>query len=82
MSDMDKEGMSVETPFITLPFETDDRTPEGYRYVVAYAKGYDVVLPINTAKLANEADHNCDAEGCGTMDHVVRFSITPADKEK
>lgn len=58
--------------FTTLPIPVDDKVPEGYELIVAYAKGDEIVVPIDTDE---EKDlHNCDWEGCTTFSHVVRFN--------
>jgi hypothetical protein len=59
--------------FIELPIPVDSRSPEGYKPVMAYAKGHLVVVPI--AELEDDDPHDCDWEGCGTLDHCVRFSV-------
>ena len=61
--------------FVELNIPIEDRVPEGYRLILAYAKDDDVVLPISYTPEVSEELHNCDWEGCGTLEHVVRFSI-------
>ena len=60
--------------FIKLPIPTDERIPDGYSLVVAYAKGDEVVVPIEN--LDDNDPHSCDWEGCGSLDHVVRFRVS------
>ena len=62
--------------FIELPLPVDDRVPEGYRLIVAYAKDDTVVVPLNTCGLQKEEYHNCDCEGCSSVEHVFRMSIS------
>lgn len=57
---------------INLPIPVDDRVPDGYRLIVAYASESDIVIPIEPEE---EENHNCDVEGCGTLEHVKRFSL-------
>lgn len=63
-----------------------DRVPEGFKPILAYAKGDDIAIPIYDIPEESADFHNCDWESCGSLDHVVRFSIenkyTPASKEK
>jgi len=61
--------------FTELPIPIDERTPEGYQLIVAYAKGTEIVVPIEPTELESEDLHNCDWEGCCTFSHVVRFNI-------
>lgn len=66
--------------FIELPLPVDDRTPEGFKLVVAYANGSKVFLPINEMP-ENEEHHDCDWEGCGSLDHVFSFDVLDKYKE-
>ena len=62
--------------FTTLPIPVDDRVPAGYELILAYAKGNEIVVPIE--QLDEEIDkdiHNCDWEGCTSVSHVVRFNV-------
>lgn len=59
--------------YIVLPIPVDERTPEGYVLIVAYAKDDTVVIPMELNGLQEE-DHNCDWEGCTTLNHVLRIS--------
>jgi hypothetical protein len=61
--------------FTYLPIPVDDKVPEGYRLIVAYAKDDTVVIPIDLNDNIKEEHHNCDWEGCTTLHHVVKFSI-------
>lgn len=61
--------------FTYLPLPVDDKVPEGYRLIVAYAKNDMVVIPVEPTVLPDD-QHNCDWEGCCTLSHVVRFSIS------
>ena len=61
--------------FCELNIPIDERCPEGYRLILAYAKGDDIVIPIADIPEESEDYHNCDWEGCGSLDHVVRFSV-------
>jgi hypothetical protein len=67
--------------YVYLNLPTDEFIPEGYRLVIAYAKGDDVVLPINSIPEEQEQKHNCDWEGCGSLSHVVRFNINEKYKD-
>ena len=60
--------------FIELPIPVDDRVPEGFKLVLAYAKGSRVFLPIHEMP-ENEEHHNCDWEGCGSLEHVASFDV-------
>lgn len=60
--------------FITLPFPVDDKVPNGYRFILAYGKDNEVVVPLTLQDLPGDY-HNCDWEGCSTLHHVVRFNI-------
>lgn len=69
--------------FTELPIPVDERVPEGYNLIVAYAKDDKVVIPINATELGE--NHNCDWEGCSSIEHVFGFSISDKyriDKEK
>ena len=63
---------------INATVEQDDRVPGGYRTVVlkAYTNGEKFVFPEQPEwRRSNDEEdmsHNCDAEGCGSMDHVMR----------
>jgi hypothetical protein len=59
--------------FIELPIPVDERVPEGYILIVAYAKGENVVTPVTLEE--GDEYHNCDAEGCGSLDHVVSMNV-------
>ncbi len=61
---------------IELPIPVSDDIPEGYKLIVAYAKEDRIVVPLNTHALKYEELHNCDWEGCSTIHHVIRFSIS------
>jgi hypothetical protein len=67
--------------FIELPLPVDDLTPEGFKLVVAYAKGSKVFLPIYEMS-ENEEYHNCDWEGCGTFSHVASFDAEQKYKDE
>lgn len=58
--------------FTKLPIPVDDRTPKGYKLIIAYAKDDDVVIPVDPIEEKDE--HDCDWEGCGSLNHVVRFN--------
>ena len=61
--------------FNVINLETGWRVPEGYHIIEAYAKGNTIVVPIMDIP-GNEAHlHDCDWEGCGSLDHVVRFAV-------
>jgi hypothetical protein len=66
--------VSDEPIYTYLPIPVDEKTPAGYRLIVAYEKGGTVVIPINLN--FPEGLHNCDWEGCSSINHVVRFSIS------
>lgn len=63
-----------QSNFTVLPIPVDERVPEGFSLILAYAKDNEVVIPIDTIELPEEL-HNCDWEGCATFSHVVRFNI-------
>jgi len=66
----------TELKFVPIPaqFVNMDRVPEGYYPVSAFAKGNEIVVEINT--IPEDADiHSCDWEGCGSLNHVVRFNV-------
>lgn len=65
--------MLSKSRYIILPIPVDDRVPEGYQLIVAYAKGDEVCIPMELDGLKGE-DHNCDWEGCSTLEHVLRIS--------
>ena len=58
--------------FIELPIPVDEHTPKGFKLIVAYAKGSKVFIPIAEMP-ENEEFHNCDWEGCGSLNHVASF---------
>jgi len=64
--------------YTVLPLPVDDSVPDGYSLIVAYAKGDEVVVPMDPRGL--DDDHNCDWEGCSTVSHVLR--ISPQQKYK
>lgn len=50
-----------------------DRVPKGFAPVEAFADGKNIVIlgePDESDELT-ESSHNCDAMGCGSMDHVI-----------
>ena len=54
----------------------DEFTPEGFYPIAAYTNGYEIVvlgLPECFPELDDDDPlaHNCDAMGCGSLDHVV-----------
>lgn len=62
--------------FVQLNIPVDERVPEGCKLVLAYASSdnEEIIIPIDD--LEKEGDeHNCDYEGCGTLEHVKRFSV-------
>jgi len=61
--------------YIPLNIPTDSRVPEGYNLIMAYAKGDDIVIPIDDIPDEQAHLHSCDWEGCGSLDHVVRFNV-------
>lgn len=68
-----------EIRFVSIPqqFVNMDRVPEGWYPVSAFAKGNTIIVEINT--IPDDVDiHSCDWEGCGTLNHIVRFNV--ADK--
>jgi hypothetical protein len=78
-----KEGqidckVSKQFKFVELNIPVEERVPEGYRLILAYVKDDDIVIPIAQLPEENEETiglHNCDWEGCGSLDHIFRFSI-------
>ncbi len=54
----------------------DDRTPKGFWKLDAYTNGYQIVV-LGTPPYRDDYDendpnaHNCDAMGCGSLDHVL-----------
>jgi hypothetical protein len=61
--------------FVKLNIPTDDKVPEGYNLILAYAKDDHIVVPIDTQNIP-ENHHDCDWEGCCTLSHVASFSIS------
>ena len=61
--------------YIPLNIPADDRVPDGYHLILAYAKGDDIVVPIADIPEDQNHLHACDWEGCGSLDHVVRFNV-------
>jgi hypothetical protein len=59
--------------YVVLPIPVDDTVPEGYQLILAYAKGDEVVIPMDLCDL-DEDNHNCDWEGCTSLSHVLRIS--------
>lgn len=70
--------IELKSRFIYLPIPVTD-VPEGYRIVFAYAKDDVVVVPL--ADLPEGEKHNCDWEGCSSISHVVRFSVSEKYKD-
>ena len=64
----------MKSLFVELPIPVSDDVPEGYRLILAYAKGDKVVIPIS-GPIPDETPHNCDWEGCTSVSHVASFSI-------
>ena len=60
--------------YIELPIPVDERVPEGHKLIVAYTNGVDVIVPFDPCELKNGDDHNCDWEGCSSINHVLRIS--------
>ena len=60
--------------YLTTP--NDERIPNGYRLIFAYTKGDEVVVPIESMENLSDEQHDCDWERCGSMSHVVRFSVS------
>ena len=56
-------------------FQLSNRIPDGYCLIEAYANGDDIVIPIMDIPEDQNDLHNCDLEGCSSVDHVVRFNI-------
>ncbi len=42
--------------------------PEGYEKMDAYSNGKNLII---LGVPRDDSDHNCDAMGCGTLDHVI-----------
>ena len=63
--------------YIELNIPIDSRVPEGYRLVLAYAKGDLVRIPMDPCGLDDD-DHNCDWEGCSSVSCCL--SISPQQK--
>jgi hypothetical protein len=61
--------------FTYLPIPPNNSVPEGFRLVVAYAKGDTVLLPIDANAVPEEL-HNCKIEKCSYPSHCVRFSVS------
>jgi len=59
----------------TLSIHGIARIPEGYQLIQAYAKGNEIIIPILQIPEDEAQLHNCDLEGCGTLDHCVRFNV-------
>ena len=60
--------------FNCFSLQLSNRIPDGYQLIEAYANGDDIVIPIMGIEDQNDL-HNCDLEGCSSVDHVVRFNI-------
>ncbi len=59
--------------FLSTSKQHDNPAPEGYEPVVAYAKGDKVLVLIDD--LDEDDNHNCDWEGCSSIEHGVWFSV-------
>ena len=57
---------------IYLPFDCK-RVPDGFRPIEAYSNGLTVVVML--AAVAEKDNHDCDANGCGTLNHVMKFPL-------
>lgn len=55
--------MSIE------PMRVNDRIPKGARWVEAYLTSDEVIVMQGVQDLP--ADHDCDAMGCGSLEHVI-----------
>ena len=60
--------------YTELPIPVDERVPEGHKLILAYTNGTDVIVPFNPQTLKSEDDHNCDWEGCSSVNCVFRCS--------
>jgi hypothetical protein len=67
------ESNNFQYTVLALP-KCLNRVPSSYQVVLAYAKEDNIIVPIEIPEELAEY-HNCDWEGCGSLDHVVRFSI-------
>lgn len=58
------------------------RVPEGWRPIVAYTNDREVIIcgtpPDLEHDVPEDAWHNCDEMGCGTLDHVIARFVLPA----
>ena len=63
--------------YVELNIPVDSRVPDGYRLILAYAKGDLVRIPMDPHGLDDD-DHNCDWEGCSSVSHCL--SISPQQK--
>jgi len=61
--------------FNRINIEVSERVPEGYYLIEAYASGDDIVIPIMNIPEDENNLHDCDWEGCGSLSHVIRFSV-------
>lgn len=61
--------------FVGLNIPVDERVPEGYKLILAYERNGDIVIPIDDIPEESAELHNCDWEGCSSVEHVVRFSV-------
>jgi len=63
--------------YVELNIPTDSSVPEGYRLILAYAKGDRVRIPMDPSGLV-DGYHSCDWEGCSSVAHCL--SISPQQK--
>ena len=57
---------------IYLPFDCK-RIPDGFCPIEAYSDGAAVIVLL--ASVDEEDNHDCDVNGCGTLNHVMRFPL-------
>ena len=57
-----------------IPGRFNERIPDDASMIVAYQHQGQVIVPIYSMPDETEM-HSCDWEGCGSLDHVVRFSV-------
>ena len=56
--------------------------PKGYKRVVAFVSPDNRHIAVPCQLEADDKDHNCDREACGTFSHVISFWRYNENKEK
>ena len=75
----------VRLPDLVAKLVIDERLPEQADPIIAYQMGKQIIVEIANIPESLAHLHNCDWEGCGSMNHVVRFTVEdkylPADNK-